>query len=163
MKPIKVNYIDTAGHGYYSVSKKDFLLVCGVHEITGSSGHTFTRMYLEEDQDASTFFNKAKSLGIEVKIKSGYNPKFQITHGYKPELFSYIPEIGDIIDCHGREYFVVDIHEDKATMIRDIQTGMIYRISGHNPFAFITKLNSKLDARLAHKPTDKNHANKMVA
>src|SRR5690349_20579028 len=97
MKTIKATHIDTGGHGYLSISKTDFSLVLEPSEVSGYSGHNLNRMYLEEDQDASKFMQRAESKGIKVEVKSGYNLKFNCTHNYNPDLFSFKPEIGNSV------------------------------------------------------------------
>ncbi len=136
MKTIKTTHIDTGGHGYLSVSKKDFLLVCGIHEITHYSGHTYNRIYLEEDQDASTFMDKAKSLDIKVDVKSGYNLKFKITHNYRPELFNYVPKAGDVITLPDETDYTIDFIKDNGDLIVSNATQR-YRIPASNPFEYI--------------------------
>ncbi len=142
-KVIKTTHIDTGGHGYLSVSKKDFLLVgCSPKGITGYSGHNLTRMYLEEDCDQSYFFLIANNRGFEVERKSGYNLKFNITHGYKPELFNYVPEVGDILNDSKYEITTVD---ERGIFIRDIKTGNGYRIGLNNPFQYIENVVKSKD------------------
>lgn len=136
-KTIIVTHIDTASHGYYSVSKKDFKLVGGEPEkISQYSGHTFSRLYLEEDSDATYFFNKAKENGFEVKVKSGYNEHFAITHNYKSELFDYYPKEGDwLILCNGKNAKVHTVYPD-GELIMD-NWGTHYKVNKSNPFRYI--------------------------
>lgn len=135
MKTIHVTHIDTAGHGYLSVSKADLkLLGIDTNVFTRCSGHTLTRMYLEEDQDATFFMNFAQAKGFTVKVKSSYNEKFAITHNYNPELFDYQPAVGD--QYNEKTYVVISVDE-KRILIRDNRTRMIYKITYHNPFQYI--------------------------
>jgi len=139
MKTIKTTHIDTAGHGYLSVSKKDFLAAgLDPKKISGCSGHTLTRLYLEEDCDASYFMENTRGKGIEVEVKSGYNEKLQTTHGYKPELFDYQPQAGQIlILTDDKDYLLVEVKEN-GDLIVENANGKRYRIPGHNPFEHIT-------------------------
>jgi hypothetical protein len=141
-KTIIVTHIDTASHGYYSVSKKDFLLIGGEPEkITGCSGHTYTRLYLEEDCDATYFFDKAKENGFEVTMKMGYNPKFAITHNYNAQLFSFEPKVGNWLILSNREICEVKIvHEDGDLIVANY--GSRYRIPKSNPFQYIVGIDS---------------------
>jgi len=98
MKTIKTTHIDTGGHGYLSVSKKDFILVgCDPTKVSGYSGHNLSRIYLEEDCDQTYFWDVATANGFKIERKSGYNLKFNITHNYIPSLFDYIPKVGHIV------------------------------------------------------------------
>lgn len=137
MKTIKATFIDTAGHGYLSVSKKDIQAIGLDHNVlTRYSGHTLTRMYLEEDCDASYFMNFCEKAGITVKIKDSYNEKFKITHNYNPELFSYSPAVGDRIN---EEYVITEVRP-KRIIIRHTATGMKYSITTSNPFQYIEQV-----------------------
>lgn len=138
-KIIHATHIDTASHGYLSVSKKDFKLVGGdPAKITQYSGHTVTRLYLEEDCDASYFMEVCKQNGFEVKIKSGYNEKFAIRHNYHPELFDYEPQAGHIVVLGDEnKYQISEITPKGNIIVRHIGTGMKYRIGKHNPFEHI--------------------------
>lgn len=135
MKTIRVNFIDTGGHGYYSVSKPDFLLVCTPEQITGCSGHSLTRIYLEEDCDATTFFDAAKAKGIEVSVKSSYNLKFNITHNFNPELFDWKPEIGKKVKLHDDGFYTIVVVAQSHIVVNCY--GTRYRISLRNPFQYI--------------------------
>jgi hypothetical protein len=148
MKFIKVTHIDTAGHGYLSVSKKDFLAVGGdPAKISKYSGHTFTRLYLEEDSDASYFADLAKTNDFNLVVKSSYNPKFAITHNYNPELFDFKPEIGKKITFHNDDkaqiILIPGVEGQTATegilvlMVTGNHKGRQYRIPTGNPFAYI--------------------------
>lgn len=143
MKFLKVTYIDTAGHGYISVSKKDFLALGGdPKKITKCSGHTQTRLYLEEDCDGSYFAELAKEKDVNLVIKSSYNPSFGITHNYVPELFDYKPTIGHIVSLSDDEkYQITEIKENGRIIVRHTFTGMKYGIGKHNPFAHIRGIN----------------------
>lgn len=139
MKTIRTTHIDTGGHGYLSVSKKDFILAGGDPKaITGCSGHTLTRIYLEEDCDQNYFWDVATANGFKIERKSGYNLKFGITHGYKPELFDYQPKIGDIVTLSDNAtYKIVDIRPNGKIIVMHTVSRMQYGISGRNPFEHI--------------------------
>ncbi len=132
---IKTTHIDNCSHGYLSVSKKDFLKVCEPHEITPFSGHDLTRIYLEEDCDASTFLQKAEQKGIEIIVKSSYNPKFNKTKNYNPELFNYKPQIGDVIN---QTYKVQEVHKTKLIVVNGLKKQ--FKISLSNPFKHIQEI-----------------------
>jgi len=148
MKFIKVTHIDTAGHGYLSVSKKDFISAGGdPKKITQYSGHTLTRLYLEEDCDASYFVEVAKANGFTVVVKSSYNPKFAIHHNYNSELFDFKPEIGKHIKFHNEDnaqIILIPGVEGQTTsdgilvlMLTGKHKGRQYRIPIGNPFSYI--------------------------
>ena len=132
---IKTTHIDNCSHGYLSVSKKDFLKVCATHEITPFSGHDLTRIYLEEDCDASTFLQKAEQKGIEIIVRSSYNPKFVKHHNYNPELFNYKPQEGDVIN---QKYKVQEVQKTKLIVVNGL--GKQYKISLSNPFKHIQEI-----------------------
>lgn len=135
-KVIKTTHIDTGGHGYLSVSKKDFILAGGdPAKVSGYSGHTLTRIYLEEDCDQNYFWDVATANGFTIERKSGYNLKFAIKHNYKPELFNYVPEVGDILN---NGIYKISSVTDHAIFIRHSLSGMVYRVSYYNPFEYIT-------------------------
>jgi len=131
-KLIRTTLIDTGGHGYLSVSKKDFLLICEPKDISGYSGHNLTRIFLEEDSDASLFMTKSEQKGFRIIVKDGYNLGFKIHHNYNPDLFNYIPRLYDIVN---KRYNIVSI--DKKRILIKNENDTIYKISLTNPFKFI--------------------------
>lgn len=122
MKTLHVTYIDTAGHGYYSVSKKDMRLIgLDPKEITGCSGMTLTRAYLEEDCDARPFFELAKAKGYEVVVKSSYNPKFRFAGSFIPELFDYVPSVGQEVILSDKEhYLITEVRPNGKIIVRSL-------------------------------------------
>jgi hypothetical protein len=138
-KKIITTHIDTGGHGYLSVSKKDFLLAgADPKKITGCSGHNLTRIYLEEDIDQSYFWDVATANGFEVVRKSGYNLNFKITHNYHSELFDYVPTVGHIVVLSDdQKYQISEITPKGNIIVRHIGTGVKYRIGKTNPFEHI--------------------------
>ena len=140
-KIIKCTKIDTGGHGYLSVSKKDFLL-SGVKpsEISGYSGHTLNRIYLEEDCDATLFYNTCEKLGIQINVKDSYNLKFNITHNYNFELFNYVPKINDIITAYNDNHYKIVNKTIKNLIVNDIILKKNYAISLSNPFKYIKEI-----------------------
>lgn len=149
-KRIKARFIDTAGHGYYSVSKKDFKKVMGENGhtlISKYSGHTFTRMYLEEDMDATTFFKAAADRGFDVKLTNSYNPKHNITHCYKPELFEYKPEVGGRIKLHNNKTAKIERIGKRNIYARSEYAPYgLYKISKRRFFYYVVGLAEELDA-----------------
>lgn len=103
MKTIKVTKIDTAKHGYLSVSKKVIEQLGIQNEISGYSGHNLTRVYLEEDADALLFFKAVAEKGLNVEVKYSYNVNFSITHNYNHKYFNWKPEKGAEIVFNGYE------------------------------------------------------------
>lgn len=93
---LKLTHIDTGGHGYLSVSKEIIKELGLVDEISGYSGMNQTRVFLEEDCDASLFIDRAKERGYEVEVKSSYNPKHKCTHNYNPIAFEL--KVGDELE-----------------------------------------------------------------
>lgn len=143
MKTISVTHIDTGGHGYLSVSKKDILAIgIDYKKFTSCSGHTLSRMYLEEDYDARFFRDYCNKAGITVKETSSYNERFAISHNYKSKLFNYQPAVNDRYEINKRTYVVTQLKGNKRIIIRDEVTGFKYRISTNNPFNYIQKVLS---------------------
>ena len=135
MKTIKTTFIDTGRHGYLSVSKKDFLLVCDPKDISQYSGINFTRIYLEEDEDAGIFLNEARKKGYKVDIKSSYNPKHNITHNYRPEFVEYKKEIGQKVILHSG--VKAEIVQVLPKLLIKTENGMRYRLPPNNPFEYL--------------------------
>lgn len=135
MKTIKATHIDTGGHGYYSVSKKDIALLGIQNEITGYSGHTLDRVYLEEDCDGNLLYDRAKELGITIVCKRGYNLKFAVKHNYNPELFDWQPTPGTFIKCGQNVYKIFEVQKTKLLVVN--RSGKRFKISLSNPFRFI--------------------------
>lgn len=133
MKKINVNFIDNCSHGYYSVSKKDIIKSgVDINEISGFSGLTLNRVYLEEDCDAALFFNKCKENNIEVVVNRTYNPKFDKRHNYTPKLFNFVPRVGMKLFVGKQEYFITSI-SDNYIVINNT-----HKLSTSNPFKYIT-------------------------
>jgi hypothetical protein len=148
MKTIKVTYIDTAGHGYYSVSKDDIRLVgLDPKEISGYSGMTLNRVYLEEDCDAGKFIDLAKAKGHEVVFKSSYNERFKFKHSYVADLFDYVPVEGQEVILSDKEhYLITEVRPNGTIYVRSLLSRMIYRISPSNPFEHIRGIAQKATA-----------------
>ena len=147
MKKLKVTFIDNCSHGYYSVSKKDFLL-SGLKpsDISGYSGMTLNRVYLEEDGDASLFFNTCKANGIEIDLKRSYNPKFAISHNYNEKLFNYVPMVGDVIISGKNRYFIKYVTTKMLIVCTDWfikDSSRTYRIPMSNLFRYIDDYERK--------------------
>lgn len=148
-KTIKATHIDNCSHGYLSVSKKDIqLLDIPVTEFSSYSGHTLTRMYLEEDQDASIFMRYAELSGYKVEVKSGYNPNFSIKHNYNSNLFSYLPQVGDHVELTNGGLYAITVVDSDGIRVRMLPSGGQYRISISNPYQYIAKLESTVDQRV---------------
>ena len=130
---IKVTFIDTASHGYYSVSKADITKLGIAEKITGYSGLNLTRVYL----DAALLFNAAKEKGFEIDLKNSYNPKFNIRHNYKLSLFNWVPEVGDIVCIYKNEY---RLNRILKTYFEIVKNGMPYKLSKRNPFEKVTEV-----------------------
>ena len=142
MKKLKVTFIDNCSHGYYSVFKKDFLL-SGLKpsDISGYSGMTLNRVYLEEDDDASKFFNTCKANGIEIDLKRSYNPKFAISHNYNDKLFNYVPMVGDVTKLNSVNYTITAVTTKMLIVRNDL--GNMYRIPISNLFRYIDDYERK--------------------
>lgn len=141
MKTLKVTHIDTAGHGYLSVSKKDFLALGGdPKKITECSGHTYTRLYLEEDCDATYFAELAKANDVNLVVKSSYNPKFSKVTGYNPDLFDFKPAVGTRIYLSDKKVYEIVLIKENGDLIvenKHDRVGLKYRIGKSNPFLYI--------------------------
>ena len=136
MDIIKVNFIDNCSHGYLSVGKKDFLKVIDNPTLISKfSGMTFTRIYLEEDQDATIFIKQAEKKGFTLSTKNCYNPNFAIHHNYIPDLINYTPKIGDIINS---KYRIIATDKKRLTIELTCNKNYRYSIPVSNPFNYIT-------------------------
>ncbi len=63
-----------AGHGWMAVKRKDLVDLKIAHQITSHSYQRGQTVYLEEDQDVSTFFAAfEKKYGSKPRIKEGKN------------------------------------------------------------------------------------------
>jgi hypothetical protein len=131
---MKITYIDNCSHGYLSVSKKDIEKFGLVNHISKFSGMTFTRVYLEEDSDASKFIQALKDNNVPYEFKESYQPSFSISHNYKPELFNYEPEIGDLIN---EKYKVVEYDKKAKRLHVESFQGTRLKIPFNNPFRYI--------------------------
>jgi hypothetical protein len=135
MKTIKGTFIDTGSHGYLSIAKKDLIAIEYPYEkISRYSGHNLTRVFLEEDCDASDLVEFCREKKIPFDFKESYNPNFSITHNYEHELFNIKFNIGD-------KYVMADnsigeVIENKNKII--ISVGyMRYKLPKTNPFKYI--------------------------
>lgn len=137
MKAITTTHIDTGGHGYYSVSKKDIKLLGIENEISGFSGQSLNRVYLEEDCDGTLLYEKAKQFGYELKRKSGYNLKFGITHNYNPALFGWVPKLFETIIVGEKTEYTIYSITNSAIFVKN-DNGNKYKIPKSNPFKYIT-------------------------
>jgi hypothetical protein len=135
MKKITTTHIDTGSHGYYSVSKKDIEYLGISDKISGFSGHTLNRVYLEEDCDAMLLYNRAEEMGVEVIRKCGFNLNFNIKHNYKPNLFGWVPLRGQDVMVGERKYTIADVTKSKLIVVDGI--GTRYWITKSNPFKYI--------------------------
>jgi len=129
---IKTTLIDTGTTSYLSISKKDFLKVCDPHDITEHSGHDLKKVYLEEDQDATTFLKKAEEKGFEIQVKTSYKREFIKKKNYDPNLFGYHPEIDDIIN---KKYKIKEIQKNIVILVNGL--GKVFKLSLKNPFQVI--------------------------
>lgn len=136
-KVITTTHIDNCSHGYFSVSKKDILLLGIADKISGYSGLTLNRVYLEEDCDGALLYEAAKTKGYELRIKDGYNPNFKITHNYSLDLFNWVPQVDQIVYIGSDAY---QIHEIRKNHIIVERNSVKYWISKSNPFKLITSV-----------------------
>lgn len=136
MKTIKCTHIDTASHGYVSVAKEDIRLLGIQDKISHYSGHSFSRVYLEEDCDATIFMERAKELGVNVAVGSSYNEHFSISHNYSAELFDFKPRVGvKYIGNDERKYEIFAIENTKIISMGT--DGKLYSLPTSNPFRYI--------------------------
>lgn len=70
MKIIQVTFHSDPGHGWYEVPRKLLDELGLLHKITPFSYQKGKMVYLEEDQDAYTFFKRVEDLGGEVVIRT---------------------------------------------------------------------------------------------
>lgn len=137
MKTIKTTFIDTAGHGYLSVSKKDLINIGYPYEkISGFSGHNLTRVFLEEDCDVSDFIRFCEDRNISYEVKKTYNSKFKITHNYDSSCFNSKLKEGEIYKLVNDEICNILINNGKKIIVSTL-TGANYKIPKTNPFQYI--------------------------
>lgn len=136
MKAIKATMIDTPGHGYLSVSKKDILKIGFPYEnISNFSGHNLTRVFLEEDCDFINFMKFCEKNNIEVDIKESHKENFNITHNYDPSLFNSKFKEGEAYKLHDDNIYYA-FHYDSKIFLRGVH-GRIYKLPKQNPFAYV--------------------------
>jgi hypothetical protein len=68
MKNLKIRFFHDAAHGWYEVGFSVLQDMGIAHKITRYSYRKGDMAYLEEDCDATLFFDKAKELGYNVKV-----------------------------------------------------------------------------------------------
>lgn len=115
MKPRTFTMIDTGGHAYLSVPKQLIIDLGLTDKISGYSGLSATRVYLEEDCDAPMFLHVLDKEGVLYTVKDGYNPKFNITHNYSKDLIDL--KVGDIVvRSDGYNFKITAIAGEKVTI-----------------------------------------------
>lgn len=129
MKTIKTTHIDTGGHGYVSVSKSDLLEVLKPDQISGYSGQSLTRVYLEEDCDATLFMEEAEKKGIKVEMKSSYNLHFKNTHNYDAKFFHFKPVVNDQVLLHDDQWYTIIEVNQNDFRVRNSYTGQRYKLT----------------------------------
>lgn len=129
MKTLKVTHIDTGGHGYLSVSKSDLLKVLKPDQISGYSGQNLTRVYLEEDCDASLFMDEAEKKGFAVVVKSSYNLHFKTTHNYDAKFFHFKPVVGDKVLLYDDQWYTIVEVNQNDFRVRNSYTGQHYKLT----------------------------------
>lgn len=139
MKTIKVHFIDTPGHGYYAVSKKDIEFLGIKDKISGYSGHTLNKVYLEEDNDGTLLDKTCKEKDILQVVKRSYRENFNITHNYLPIHFNYKPKINDnIIIRNGETVKITGI--DNKNIYLQRQDFKFYRIPKVKIFQYLRQI-----------------------
>jgi len=136
---MKLSFYSTPGHGYLRVPKSTFLKVgADPNEISKSSGHDETTLYLEEDDDAGYFLNFLKENEIPFDIKSIYKDRFSITHNYNPSLFHLKLREGVSVklcnECSATLGFF-----NGTQLVARTTNGAVYRIPKSNPFKYIVE------------------------
>ena len=137
MKTIKVTHIDTGGHGYLSVSKPDLLKILTPGQISVFSGQSLTRVYLEEDCDASLFMNEAEKKGFVVVVKSSYNLNFKTTHNYDAKFFHFKPVVGDKVLLHDDMWYDIIEVNSADFRVRNSFTGQRYKLTNTKCLEYI--------------------------
>jgi hypothetical protein len=139
-KTMQVTFIDNCSHGYYSFSKKDIQILGIAEKISGYSGLTLNRVYLEEDCDYALAYYAAKEKGIELIIKESYNPNFKYRYNYNLSLFNWVPKLNDTIFVDKDEYKLTQILKNHFIIARN---GIPYRVLKSNPFKYITSVGEQ--------------------
>jgi len=80
---IKATYYTDPGHGWFAV-KRDVLAKLGLlYSISHYSYQKGMTVYLEEDCDATLFFNRTKAMGIEVTYTQKHTDKTHPIRSYE--------------------------------------------------------------------------------
>lgn len=66
---MNITYIYDMGHGWFQVPMEFLRLNKLIEKVSDCSFHNNIYAYLEHDCDAALFFDKAKELGLEVKVE----------------------------------------------------------------------------------------------
>ena len=133
---IKITFIETPGHGYYAVKKTDLVKInYPVEQITRFSGHDLSRVYFEEDCDASELVSFLRGKGIIYSVKNTYRNSFSITHNYNVKYFSWRPSVGYVFHIGGVRYTIS--HMDKKGVYVQNGNKRSYRIPLSNLFRYI--------------------------
>jgi hypothetical protein len=138
---IKTTHIDTGSHGYLSVSKKDLSKIYTeeqIQGITGYSGHNLTRVYLEEDKDATDFLRVCEEQSIQVDVKEGYNPNFKTKHNFDSNLYHFSANVGDKFIGHYDILYKV-VESGRRIKIENEQ-GRTYKLPKSNPYDYVVKI-----------------------
>jgi hypothetical protein len=79
---IKATYYTDPGHGWFAVKRNTLTMLGLQYEISHYSYQRGQTVYLEEDCDATVFFNKARAMGIEVKYTEKHTDKTHPIRSY---------------------------------------------------------------------------------
>lgn len=80
---IKATYYTDPGHGWYAV-KRDVLAKLGLlYEVSTYSYQRGETVYLEEDCDATVFFNRVNAMGLGVTLKTKHTDKRHPIRSYE--------------------------------------------------------------------------------
>jgi len=78
------NFFEDPGHGWVEVDIKEILNLNLENKISGCSYINKNKVYLEEDGDASIFFNTLKAKGVLFEFKVIYDKGLSIVRYYPP-------------------------------------------------------------------------------
>ena len=129
-------FIETPSHGYLQVPKSFIKenIPEFVNQITPFSGQDIENVYLEEDQDATTFLTLLEQKELEHNIVLTLLDDFKITHNYDPKTFDIQFSVGETFYSGKKRYMVIK-KEEVITV--EAETGDQHILSIENPFKYL--------------------------
>lgn len=137
-----INYIQDPGHGWFSVSRKDIATLGIADKISAFSFIDSTRVYLEEDGDASIFIKSAEKAGWKLTIKQSHTNKQSYVRskaGYCKMFFDHPIQVGLQLELYDNCIVTVECVETNGWLVAR-KTGRINRLPKSNPYKYIKNI-----------------------